>query len=126
MKPIIILKSVILFLAISVSAIAQQECDYEIPAEIQKYLDKSRDTKKYESAERLGFLEKALEEDPKCLPCLMRIGEMEFLLAKRSGGSFAPAEKYFEELASLCENYHSEMYYFLGAMYYADRQYGKA
>lgn len=111
---------------ISFSAHAQNDCEYEITPKIQKLLDQSKDTKKYESKERLGFLEKALEEEPKCLPCLMRIGEMEFLLAKRSGASFSSAEKYFETLIGFCENYHSEMYYFLGAMYYADSRYSDA
>ena len=105
---------------------SQEECDYEVPTKIQKLLDQSKETKKYDSKERLGFLEKALEEEPKCLPCLMHIGEMEFLLAKRSGASFETSVRYFEQLSALCENYHSEMYYFLGAMYYADSKYSEA
>jgi len=108
------------------SSLAQNGCEYEASSKIQKLLDQSKETKKYDSKERLEFLESALEEDPKCLPCLMRIGEMEFLLAKRSGASFVNSEKYFEQLAEICDNYHSEMYYFLGAMYYADSKYTEA
>ena len=104
---------------------AQDGCVYEPSGKIQKLLDQSFDMKKYETNERIEFLEKALDEDPKCTPCLMRLGEIEFKVAKR-GGSFASAKQRFLQLDELCPNYHSEVYYFLGAMCYADREYEKA
>jgi outer membrane protein OmpA-like peptidoglycan-associated protein len=104
---------------------AQDGCSYEPSGKIQKLLDQSFDMKKYETNERIEFLEKALDEDPKCTPCLMRLGEIEFKVAKR-GGSFASSKLRFQQLDELCPNYHSEVYYFLGAMCYADREYEKA
>ncbi len=104
---------------------AQDGCVYEPSGKIQKLLDQSFDMKKYETNERIEFLEKALDEDPKCTGCLMRLGEIEFKVAKR-GGSFASAKQRFLQLDELCPNYHSEVYYFLGAMCYADREYDKA
>ena len=104
---------------------SQAGCVYAPSGKIQKLLDQSFDTKKYETNERIEFLEKALDEDPKCTPCLMRLAEIEFKVAKR-GGSFASAKQHLEQIDELCPNYHSEVYYQLGAMYYADREYEKA
>ena len=115
----------ILLLILPLALHAQDGCDYTPAGKIQKLLDQSFDMKKYETNERIEFLEKALDEDPKCTPCLMRLGEIEFKVAKR-GGSFASSKQRFLQLDELCTNYHSEVYYFLGAMCYADREYEKA
>jgi outer membrane protein OmpA-like peptidoglycan-associated protein/tetratricopeptide (TPR) repeat protein len=121
-----LVKTLLLFmLAVPIALSAQEGCDYTPAGKIQKLLDQSFDMKKYETNERIEFLEKALDEDPKCLPCLMRLGEIEFKVAKR-GGSFASSKQHFQQLDELCANYHSEVYYYLGAMSYADREYDKA
>ena len=121
------IRSVILIITVLIAAglSAQDNCDYAPSGKIQKLLDQSFDMKKYETNERIEFLGKSLEEDPKCTPCLMRLGEIEFKVAKR-GGSFASSKLHFQQLDELCPNYHSEVYYFLGAMCYADREYDKA
>jgi outer membrane protein OmpA-like peptidoglycan-associated protein/tetratricopeptide (TPR) repeat protein len=126
-KNYLVIRYQLLWLALlAISRIcAQDGCVYEPSGKIQKLLDQSFDMKKYETNERIEFLEKALDEDPKCTPCLMRLGEIEFKVAKR-GGSFASAKQRFLQLDELCPNYHSEVYYFLGAMCYADREYEKA
>jgi len=126
-KNYLVIRYQLLWLALlAISRIcAQDGCVYEPSGKIQKLLDQSFDMKKYETNERIEFLEKALVEDPKCTPCLMRLGEIEFKVAKR-GGSFASAKQRFLQLDELCPNYHSEVYYFLGAMCYADREYEKA
>ena len=125
-KRFILLAITFVFACISTDvANAQDGCAYEATGKIQKLLDQSFDMKKYETNERIEFLEKALEEDSKCTPCLMRLGEIEFKVAKR-GGSFASSKLHFQQLDELCPNYHSEVYYYLGAMCYADREYEKA
>ncbi len=117
---------ILFFLLITLSSVsAQDNCNFEASSKVKKLLDQSFDMKKYETNERIEFLEKALEEDPKCLPCLNRIGEIEFKVAKR-GGSFASSKMHFQQLIDLCPEYHSEPYYYLGAMCYADREYEKA
>jgi outer membrane protein OmpA-like peptidoglycan-associated protein/tetratricopeptide (TPR) repeat protein len=113
-------------LFVATDAASQESCAYEASSKIQKWIEQSKDTKKYSGEERLAFLDKALEEDPNCLPCLMRLGELEFLRSKRSGASFQSAKLRFETLHSICAEYHSESWYFLGAMYYADKEYEKA
>jgi outer membrane protein OmpA-like peptidoglycan-associated protein len=109
----------------AIELIAQDGCVYEGSSKVKKLLEQSFDTKKYQTEERIGFLNKALEEDPNCTPCLMRLGEIEFKVAKR-GGSFQSAKEHFKQLQSLCNDYHSEVFYYLGAMCYADREYAEA
>jgi len=104
---------------------AQEGCEFTPSSKVQKLLDNSFDTKKYKTEERTEFLEKALDEAPNCLPCLKRLGEIEFRVAKR-GGSFSSAKSRLEKLVELCPEYHSEPYYILGAMAYADKEYEKA
>ena len=124
-KTVIVKTLLLLFLSIPIILRGQEGCSFEPSGKIQKLLDQSFDMKKYETNERIEFLEKALDEDPKCTPCLMRLGEIEFKVAKR-GGSFASSKQRFQQLDELCPNYHSEVYYYLGAMCYADREYDKA
>ncbi len=107
------------------AAIGQENCTYEPSSKITKLLEQSRDSKKYEAEERAEFLDKTLEEDPNCLPCLFRLGEVGFLKAKR-GGDWAEPRKHFEKLTELCDTYHSEQFYFLGAICYATQDYVKA
>ncbi|MFM9985049.1 MAG: tetratricopeptide repeat protein, partial [Flavobacteriales bacterium] len=115
----------IVLIALTGSLFAQDGCAYEPSSKVEKLIAQSKDTKKYEADERSGFLDKALEEEPNCLPCLRRLGEIEYLRAKR-GGTFNAAKSNFEKLVELCPEYHSEPYYFLGAMCYADKEYDKA
>jgi outer membrane protein OmpA-like peptidoglycan-associated protein/tetratricopeptide (TPR) repeat protein len=113
---------VLLLICLSTSVVAQDACPYQPEGKIAKWLEQSFDNRKYEAQERIGFLQKALEEDDKCLPCLLRLAEIEFKVAKK-GGSFASSKSHLLSLHGLCENYHSEVYYMLGAMMYADREY---
>lgn len=107
------------------STFAQDHCDYKPSSKVQKLLDNSFDSKKYKTEERIAFLEKAIDDSPECLPCLKRLGEIQFRVAKR-GGSFNPARTTLEKLIQLCPEYHSEPYYILGAIAYADRDYMNA
>ncbi len=102
---------------------AQNDCDYQPSSKVEKLIAQSKDGKKYEYAQRVEFVEKALDEDPKCLPCMLSYGEMLFKKAKRDGSSFAAAKSQFEKLKETCDDYHSEIYYFLGAIEYADHNY---
>ncbi|MDZ4823536.1 MAG: OmpA family protein [Flavobacteriales bacterium] len=112
-------------LALSLSFATIAQCDYEPSSKVEKLLEQSKD-KNYESDEQLEFLDKALEEEPGCLPCLMRLGKLKFLAAKRTNSSFSSAQTVYEKIIELCEDYHSEPYYYLGAMAYADTKYSEA
>ncbi|MFN0033252.1 MAG: OmpA family protein [Flavobacteriales bacterium] len=112
------------FLCVCVSN-AQDNCAYETSSKIEKLIEQSRDTKKYEAEERQEFLEKTIEEDPNCLPCLMRLGEVGYMKGKRSG-TFDEPRKHLEHLTELCAEYHSEQFYLLGAICYLSGDYVKA
>jgi outer membrane protein OmpA-like peptidoglycan-associated protein/tetratricopeptide (TPR) repeat protein len=105
---------------------AQDPCTDVPTGKALKFLEQSRDTKKYDSEQRMELVEKCIEVQSDCMPCLMRKGEMLFLLAKRSNTDFAPAKQVFETIAEKCPEFHSEVYYFLGAMHYADKEYTEA
>lgn len=109
-----------------ITSIAQEGCDYQPGSKVSKWLEQSKDSKKYSQEERFEFLEKSLEEEPNCLPALQRLGELNFLKSKRTGAPFTIPKQYLEKLIEICPEYHSEPYYFLGAMCYADHEYDQA
>lgn len=117
--------TVVLILFLFNLSLAQDNCEFTASSKVQKLLDNSFDSKKYKTDERIAFLEKAIDEAPNCLPCLQRIGEIQFRVAKQ-GSSFSPSKQNLEKLIELCPEYHSEPYYYLGAMSYADKDYDKA
>jgi hypothetical protein len=67
-KTVIVRTLLLLCLSIPLAIRAQDGCTFEPSGKIQKLLDQSFDMKKYETNERIEFLEKALDEDPKCTP----------------------------------------------------------
>lgn len=104
----------------------QDACDYVPGKKAAKLLEQAADKKKYKSEQRRAFLEKALDEEEDCLPCLQKLGVSEFKLAKRSGAGFGISESYLSDLIEKCPDYHSEPYYYLGAIAYANQDYENA
>ncbi|MFZ6051285.1 OmpA family protein [Halocola ammonii] len=109
-----------------VLAQTQDGCDYEPSRKVEKLLEKANDKRKYQSEERREFLIEAVEEDEGCLECRLMLGELEFLIAKIKNRSFDKAKNAYEQLIERCPNYHSEPYYYLGAINYAMRNYDEA
>jgi tetratricopeptide (TPR) repeat protein len=105
---------------------SQEECDYTPSEKVAKLLEQSEDKKKYDNDKRKQFLEQALEQDENCLPCLHKMGVTAFKSSKHSGASFSEAESLLERLVEKCPDYHSDPYYYLGAMKYATGQYADA
>ncbi len=80
-----------------------------------------------DAAERHRKLKEALEADEECGECLFRLGISAFdQLRESRTADFAPALRYFERLEVLCPNYHSDVYYYVGLMHYAEGRYPKA
>lgn len=117
---------VLFLLIVNTTILAQDPCTDPPAGKALKYFEQSKDTKKYSPEERMELLEKSIEAQIDCMPCLMRKGELLFLQAKRSGADFAVSRQVFEQMIDKCPEFHSEIYYFLGAMYYADKEYEKA
>jgi outer membrane protein OmpA-like peptidoglycan-associated protein/tetratricopeptide (TPR) repeat protein len=112
--------------SICIAAFSFAQCDFEPSPKVIKLLEKADDSKKYDFDQRYEFLQSALEEEDNCLPCMMRLGEIAFKRAKRGNSSFSEAQHLYEILVEKCDDYHSEPFYYLGAMSYADRNYDQA
>ncbi|MGB1032151.1 MAG: hypothetical protein ACPGWM_06035, partial [Flavobacteriales bacterium] len=117
---------ILLLMSWAASGIAQDNCDYTPGKKAQKLIEQANDKKKYKSIQRREFLEKALDEEENCLPCLLRLGESEFKLAKKDRTSFSLSKGYFEQLIEQCSDYHSDAYYYLGIIAYASSEYDEA
>lgn len=102
-----------------------QDCEFEPDSKVSKLLEKARDKKKYDFGKRMEFFQDALDQDENCLPCLHEMGIAQFKTAKR-GGSFAPALESLKSLVEKCPDYHSDVYYYIGAIEYADQHYDEA
>jgi len=116
----------ILIVLFSGNLIGQEECEYEPSSKAAKLLEKSQDKKKYKSDQRHEFLLDALDEDEGCLPCMHKLGVSGFKKAKRANSSFGTAEQYLSDLIEMCPDYHSDPFYYLGAINYANQDYDKA
>jgi hypothetical protein len=105
---------------------AQDDCEFVAEGKVVKLLEKANNKKKYDSDARFEFFAEALDEDESCLPCMQKLGVTLFKRSKRSGGSFGPAESYLLRLVEQCPEYHSEPYFYLGAMAYGSSDYAQA
>ncbi|MDG1781866.1 MAG: OmpA family protein [Flavobacteriales bacterium] len=115
-----------LFISSTPAVFGQLDCDYEPEGKVLKLIEKAKDKKKYDSDQRRGFYEDALEENENCLLCLSKLGESSFKRAKRGGRGFGEAESYFSRIAESCPEYHSRIWYYLGAINYAEQNYEEA
>jgi outer membrane protein OmpA-like peptidoglycan-associated protein len=113
------------FFLLSFSINAQDNCEEDLSPKTIKLIEKGS-SKKYSKAERMAFLEEALEIDDACLDCRYYLGIEYFKRAKTSGSSYNPAEENFKELLERCPYYHSDPYYYLGVIYYGRSQYQEA
>ena len=85
---------------------------------VLKLLQNSSDRKKT-FKERYKMLKDALEINEDCGACLWSLGKMNFFKAKAEGGEyFDHAIKYYSVLIELCPEWHADVYYNLGIIYY--------
>lgn len=112
-------------LFVSAPALAQ-ECEFVPEGKVAKLLEKAADKKKYDFEERMTFLQDALEMDEECTACLHEMGVSLFKNSKRTGSSFQTPIAHLTDLVERCPDYHSDPYYYLGAMHYAEQNYEQA
>lgn len=90
-----------------------------------KIWDKAHDKKKYDYKERMRFY-KDLQEDYEDNAAIMwEIAKMTFPRAKASGDYSIP-EKYYKKILDVCPDYHADVYYQLGFIYYQQEEDCKA
>ncbi|MFT7611104.1 MAG: outer membrane protein OmpA-like peptidoglycan-associated protein [Parvicellaceae bacterium] len=97
-----------------------EEACLKVPTnkKIAKLLKSSHD-KGIPYQKRYQALKDALEIDEECGVCLWELAKKNFIKAKSEGGEyFEHSIKYYEQLIGVCPEYHADMYYNLGIIYY--------
>lgn len=103
---------------------ADDPCSLPSDKQILKLLDAASKAK--EPADRHAKLKSTLEIDAECVECNFRLGLSAYRIGKESGKGYAAGIKYMEAVKAKCPNYHSDVLYHLGVMYYAQDQFAQA
>ncbi|MEO8590753.1 MAG: OmpA family protein [Flavobacteriales bacterium] len=114
-------------LGATVISIAQDDADPCGPPtdkKILKLLDEA--AKANDPVERHQKLKSTLEIDGECAECLFRLGLSAYRIGKESGKGYEASIRYFEQLQAKCPQYHSDVPYHLGTMYYAQDKFAEA
>ena len=93
---------------------------------VLRLIEKGQNSAKYDRTERIAFIEQAYGKDDECMLCLFEWGKLEFAAAKKTGSSFYAAKEPLRELIGMCPEFHADVWYMLGAMAFADRNYEDA
>lgn len=99
-------------------------CSQPTDKQILKLLDGAAKAK--DPVERHAKLKSTLEIDAECVECNFRLGLSAYRIGKESGKGFAAGIKYMEAVKAKCPDFHSDVHYHLGVMYYAEEDFAKA
>jgi len=88
---------------------------------VLKLYEKGLDRKKYEYKERMRALKDALELDEECSACMWQIAKLTYQRAKANGDNFDIPRKYYHMIEATCPEFHADVYYNLGVIYYAQK-----
>lgn len=120
--------AVLLGVAMAAPLHAQDEeagpCDKPTNKEVVKLLEAAAKAK--DPAERHQKLKATQEVDPECMECLFQLGISAYNRAVAGAGNFDAGVGYLEKVRAKCPEYHSDLYYYLGTMYYAQDKFPEA
>ena len=102
----------------------EDPCGKPTDKKITAVLEKAAKAK--DPVERHQMLKSTLEIDADCAECLFQLGISAFKRASEGGASFDPAIGYLTRLKDKCPEYHSDVYYTLGTMYYAQEKFAES
>lgn len=129
-KSVITIRSLLslLFIGALLPAFAQEESEDPCADPVDKAIVKllSDAAKAKDPATRHQKLKSTLEIDPKCAKCLFELGLSAYKIARENGRNFEASIKYFEELNTICPQYHADVPYHLGLMYYTSDKFSEA
>lgn len=91
-----------------------------------KLYQQGSDRKKYEKAERMNFLRKALEIAPDYNEANFLLAEEIIRTAKYEGTSYKPALPYLESIRSNCPDFNTYVYFYLGQISYGEKKFSEA
>ncbi len=99
-------------------------CDKPTNREVLKLLEAAAKSK--DPGERHQKLKATQEVDPECVECLFQLGISAYNRARAGAGKFDAGIGYLEKVRTRCPEYHSDLYYYLGTMYYAEDRFPEA
>jgi len=103
-----------------------QECDEDISDKAVKLVEKAKDRKKYDKAKRIVFLRDALEEEEAYAEANYMLAIETIKTQRSKGGGYSTVIKYLEQVKANCPDFHSDVYYYLGAIYLGQKKYALA
>lgn len=101
----------------------ESDCPESENADAVKLLKKYQDKKKYEYKERVAFLKQCLEEDPEYVQANFEYARQIILVSKNHDQSYKSAMPYLLKVVNTCPKLHSDPYYYLGILYWEDKNY---
>ncbi len=104
--------------------VVNDPCGKPTDKKIVKLLEEA--VKAKDGGERHGKLKATQEVDPNCAECLFQLGISAYKRAKESGVSMDASLKYFEQLKTQCPEYHADMDFYMGSIFYANSDWTKA
>lgn len=119
----------LLMLGLALGASAQDEegggpCDRPTDKKLVKTLQDAVGTK--DPRERHAALKALLEAEPECTECLYQLGVSAYGRAKAGAGNFDAGIGYLEQVRDRCPEYHGDLYYYLGHMYYGKDRFSES
>ncbi|MFT3885758.1 MAG: OmpA family protein [Flavobacteriales bacterium] len=121
--------AMLVLIAATLCVHAQEEgdggpCDKPTDKKIVKLLEEA--AKEKNPTERHAKLKATQEIDPACTECLFQLGISAFNRSRAGAGSYEASIKYFEQVKAKCPEYHADLYYYLGTLYYAQDKFAEA
>lgn len=102
----------------------EDPCAAPTDKKVVKLLDEAGKAK--DAMERHQKLKAALEQDGECAECLFQLGRSAYLIGKEGGKGYSAALGYFDRLEAKCPQYHSDVPYYKGTMFYAQGRFAEA
>ncbi len=114
------------FLLIAIVNVAQDEEDVDpncVPPTDKKLVKlwEIANDKKNDYNKRITALKDILEVNENCAPCMWNMADETFRRAKMNGNSYEIPKKYYLMLSETCPDYHADVYYNLGLIYYSEQ-----
>lgn len=115
-----------LFSSVVIAQEEEEEVDPEcvlvpVDKKVLKLYEQSKDRKKYEYKQRMRFLKDALELDEECSSCMFEIAKLTFRRAQAKGDAMDIPKKYYHMIEATCPEFHGDVYYNLGVIYYSEK-----
>lgn len=119
---------VLFFVIFSNISLAQDEeevdpnCVPPIDKKGAKLWEQANDKKNNDYKERITALKQLLEMNEDCAPCMWNLAQETFVRAQMSESDYSIPKKYYLMLEQTCPDYHADIYYQLGVIYYSEQQ----